>query len=294
MEILQLKYFQTVAYTEHISLAAKQLNIAQPSLSLTIKRLEDELGTTLFDRKGRNIQLNESGKILLKHVNNLFIEIENAQTEINMNKHELLNTIKIAVSNPRFLSGLLSAFICQNPHTKIQQVLGGRNTIRAGLQKGDINLGIACPPLEEEDIESITLVEEDIVLVLPSNHRLVHASEIKLSDLSNDSFISLANNKEYKLFTANLCKKAGFTPNILFEVDFNILLEIIMLNQGVALLPVWVCRKCKLQYKRISDMAPTYTIGLSWMKNKHLSPSVESFRTFIIDYFKKNEHMFKH
>ena len=64
MELLQLKYFQTVAYMEHITKASKKLNIAQPSLSLMIKRLEDEIGTPLFDRKGRNIQLNESGKII--------------------------------------------------------------------------------------------------------------------------------------------------------------------------------------------------------------------------------------
>ena len=62
MELLQLKYFQTVAYMEHISKAAKKLNISQPSLSLMIKRLEDEMGTPLFDRIGRNIQLNDSGK----------------------------------------------------------------------------------------------------------------------------------------------------------------------------------------------------------------------------------------
>ncbi len=57
-----LKYFQTVAYTEHISKATEQLKIAQPSLSLTIKRLENELGTTLFERKGRNIKLSSAGK----------------------------------------------------------------------------------------------------------------------------------------------------------------------------------------------------------------------------------------
>ncbi|MHC8522501.1 LysR family transcriptional regulator [Rossellomorea sp. H39__3] len=126
MELLQLKYFQTVAYTEHLSNAAKQLTIAQPSLSLTIKRLEDELGTKLFDRKGRNIQLSASGKILLKHVNRIFIELENAQAEIEREEHHLANTIKIAISNPRFLSGLISEYINLSPETTIIQSIRGK------------------------------------------------------------------------------------------------------------------------------------------------------------------------
>lgn len=111
MELLQLKYFQTVAYTEHISKAAEQLKIAQPSLSLTIKRLENELGTALFERKGRNIKLSSSGKILLKHVNRIFTEIENAQTEIQLEEHQMSDTIRISISNPRFLAGLMSEYI---------------------------------------------------------------------------------------------------------------------------------------------------------------------------------------
>lgn len=95
MELLQLKYFQTVAYTEHISKAAEQLKIAQPSLSLTIKRLENELGTNLFERKGRNIKLSSAGKILLKHVNRIFTEIENAQTEIQLEEHQISDTITL-------------------------------------------------------------------------------------------------------------------------------------------------------------------------------------------------------
>src|SRR3954451_21402647 len=107
MELLQLRYFQTVAYMEHISNAAKKLNISQPSLSLMIKRLEDEMGTPLFDRIGRNIQLNESGKLFLKHVNTIFSEIENAKMEIQNRYNETHKKIMISISNPRFLSGVL-------------------------------------------------------------------------------------------------------------------------------------------------------------------------------------------
>src|SRR3954467_5648272 len=120
MELLQLKYFQTVAYMEHISNAAKTLNISQPSLSLMIKRLEDEMDTRLFDRKGRNIQLNDSGKILLRHVNTIFLDVENAKMEIQNRYHETHKKIAISISNPRFRSGMLIEYSNEMPGAYIQ------------------------------------------------------------------------------------------------------------------------------------------------------------------------------
>ncbi|MDM5318666.1 LysR family transcriptional regulator [Bacillus altitudinis] len=293
MELLQLKYFQTVAYTEHMSKAAQQLNIAQPSLSLTIKRLEDELGTSLFDRKGRNIQLSSSGKILLRRVNRIFTEIENAQLEIHLEEQIISSTIRIAITNTRFLTGLISDYINHFPESKINQGIGVKSGIITSLKKGDIDLGIASYPIQDEEIESCVLVNEDIVLVLPSNHRLTGNSEISLSHVANEPFITLANNVEYRDFTTHLCEKAGFIPNIAFEVDSYLLAEIIKLDQGVALLPISVCRAFGLNYIKVSDQSATYPVGLSWLRHKKLSSSANRFRNFIISYYKKKEEMFK-
>ncbi|MGE7215399.1 LysR family transcriptional regulator [Priestia koreensis] len=293
MELLQLKYFQTVAYTEHISKAATQLNIAQPSLSLTIKRLEDELQTNLFDRKGRNIQLSSSGKILLKHVNRIFTEIENAQMEIKAEEHQMLNSIKISISNSRFLTGLISGYINEFPHSKILQGIGIRDEIMTSLKKGEIDLGITGHPIEDDEIESHVLIDEDIVLVLPYGHRLTGKGDISLRYVSNEVFITLANNEEYSDFTTMLCEKAGFTPTIAFEVDSSLLVEIIKLDQGVALLPISVCKALGLNYIKIKDSAATYSVGLSWLKHKRLSSAVSAFRDFIVSYYHEHQHLFK-
>ncbi|MGV7114966.1 LysR family transcriptional regulator [Paenibacillus kyungheensis] len=293
MELLQLKYFQTVAYTEHISKAAQQLNIAQPSLSLTIKRLEDELGTNLFDRKGRNIQLSSSGKILLKHVNRIFTEIENAQIEILSQEHHIANTIKISISNPRFLTGLISEHINHFPTSKILQSIGVKSEILTSLKKGEIDLGITGHPIQDEELESYLLVDEDIVLVLPSNHRLTGKHEISLNHVADEPFITLVNNVEYSDFTTSLCEQAGFIPNIAFEVDSHLLVEIIKLDQGVALLPISVCRTLGLNYVQVTDDSTTYPVSLSWVKHKTLSSSARDFRDFIMSYYEDNYKMFK-
>ena len=79
MDLLQLRYFNLLAENQHLTRTAEHLKISSPSLSATIKRLENELGVQLFDRKGRNIILNNYGEILLSYVKEIFLLLENAQ-----------------------------------------------------------------------------------------------------------------------------------------------------------------------------------------------------------------------
>ncbi|WP_322902842.1 LysR family transcriptional regulator [Paenibacillus campi] len=293
MELLQLKYFQTVAYMEHMSKAAHQLHIAQPSLSLTIKRLEDELGTELFVRKGRNIQLSPSGHILLKHVNRIFIELDNAERELQVQQQLVSNTIKILISNPRFLSKLITEYIGHYPDAKVHQGIKMRTDIIASLKQGEIDLGIASQYTDDEEIESCLLIDEDIVLVVPANHRYAEQPELSLAEMTHEPFISIADNKEYSEFMRKVCEQFGFVPNTVFEVDSYLLTEIIGINQGVALLPISVCRQFNLHYVRIAGVSPTYSVSLFWAKNKLLSPAAQSLRDFIINYYENNQKMFK-
>lgn len=82
MDLLQLKYFQVVARLEHMTRAAEELHISQPSLSKMISRLEKHLGVPLFDRHGKQIRLNRFGKIFLNRVDRVFAELEEGQYEL--------------------------------------------------------------------------------------------------------------------------------------------------------------------------------------------------------------------
>lgn len=103
MELLQIKYFKVIAETENISKAAEQLYIAQPSLSQTLKRLEDELGTPLFDRTGKRITLNGAGKIFLKYCNEVLTSLQNAELELNEYKGGGQRDVNIAVESASLL-----------------------------------------------------------------------------------------------------------------------------------------------------------------------------------------------
>lgn len=123
MDLLQLKYFQTVARTEHITKAAEELHISQPSLSKVIARLEDDLEVPLFDRKGRQIKLNNYGKTFLRRVNRMFTELEDGKHELSDMRGNENNKISFALNVMSLFPELLKEYLKKFPHTRFRQTL---------------------------------------------------------------------------------------------------------------------------------------------------------------------------
>lgn len=121
MELLQLKYFLMVAKTEHMTLAAQQLNVSQPVLSKSINKLEDELGVLLFERVGRRIQLNDAGKTFQKAINNVIKMLDYSIKEVQNLEKEGTYEINIQIEAIATLSTkLLCAFAEQYPNVRFK------------------------------------------------------------------------------------------------------------------------------------------------------------------------------
>ena len=289
MEFLQLKYFQTVARLEHISNAAKELNITQPSLSIMISRLESEMGTPLFVRKGRNIKLNEMGVVLLKHVNTIFSELEDAKVEIQDVMGSSIKNISLATTSTRLLSGILKDFLEAYPETTIHQYLNSRSVIESNMIKGETDFCISIPAIENDEIDFTVLREDEIVLVVPLNHRLANKESIVLSEVSDEFFISLATSYSYRKITDDLCQAAGFIPKVIFEVDDALMYEMLQLGRGVTLVPLSTCNTYSNEpYKilKITEPDTSIMVALCWKKNKYISHAAEDFKKFVIEHYR--------
>ncbi|MGL4739947.1 MAG: LysR family transcriptional regulator [Sarcina sp.] len=288
MELLQLKYFKSVARHENITKAANELHISQPSLSITIKRLEDELSVPLFNRKGKTIKLNPYGEVFLTHVNSILNQIDFAKDEL-LDLYGYKNThLSISANSTIFLSGVLKNFLIENSDITLKQTINTTN-VAEKLKDRSIDFAITSPPINDPLIETIELLEEDILAVLPKGHRLASKNEMYLSELKDEDFISITGSYSlHESMKEKLFGNAGFEPNIIFEGDPIIISELLDLRKAVALAPLSVCLRYSTEgytISKLKDNFNTRRISISYLKGAHLSNLAKTFLDFTVNYY---------
>ena len=180
MNLLQLDYFRKVAEYEHISKAAKELNIPQPSLTRVIHRLETELSVPLFTRQGRGLVLTQYGKIWLKYVNKIFDTLDNGREEIIKLKNQTEATVLISFRSAAMLAAdIVSEITSLTPKTKI--ILTSNSS--------QSHLSITCSWRKDGEKNQIQILHEVLQVALPPNHPLEKKENLTLEDISKLDFI---------------------------------------------------------------------------------------------------------
>ncbi|MEW4132187.1 LysR family transcriptional regulator [Bacillus thuringiensis] len=289
MELLQLKYFQKVAKLQHMTKAAKELHIAQSSLSRTICRLEEDLGAPLFERKGRQIQLNTFGQYFLKRVERVFIELEERKKEGTDLQGIENKKIVVGATLTRLLPDLFKEFLTIYPDIKFQLLQFYTIEIQEKIQQVDIDFYISSPPIQQPEVITIPVMTEEVFLAVSPNHYLSNGNSVQLSDLAEEPFISLTMDYSFQENIHNLCKMSGFEPKIMFESnDLEVIGKLVTEGFGVAFMPAywWKENRIDLPVKiRIDSPYCQRVIGLSWKEESYLSNVACDFREFVIKYF---------
>ncbi|HVU68056.1 MAG TPA: LysR family transcriptional regulator [Ktedonobacteraceae bacterium] len=295
MDLLQLKYFQVVAQLEHMTRAAEKLYLAQPSLSQSIARLEEELGVPLFDRQGRRIHLNQFGRAFLKRVERIFLELEEGKREVADMAGLEHGSIALAVASTQPLPELLSGFLARYPRVRFrlfqQQSL---TTVVQQLERGEIDLCISSPPIEQPGITWVPLLTEELFLLVPAGHRLAARDSIRLIEAAREPFICLKPGHGLRDLMDDLCKQAGFEPDIAFEGDETATVRgLVTAGLGVTFVAgkSWQSRTSDQPFAMLHIEEPVCqrTIGLAWLEDRYLSEASRRFREFVIEYFSSLE-----
>lgn len=289
MELLQLKYFQTVARLEHMTKAAEQLQIAQPSLSKTISRLEEDLGVELFDREHRKISLNAAGKVFLNRVDRAFAELNEGQRELNQFMDQDQKSITLAVTIPRVLPSLLGSFLSKHPDVRFQQFLKSVSSMKKMLLEGELDYCISSIPIEGEGVRWEPLITEEIFLIVPPNHQLAERESVRLEEVKDEAFISMNTGYGFRNLTDQFCREAGFVQHIAFEGDEpTVISDLVRQGLGVAFVSElsWVPKSGQFPHKlRIVEPTCQRTIGLAWSEKRYFTPIAKQFRLYVLEYF---------
>ncbi|ANY69420.1 LysR family transcriptional regulator [Paenibacillus sp. BIHB 4019] len=289
MDVMHLKYFQTVARMEHMTKAANQLNIAQSALSMIISRLEDDLGASLFDRVGRQIRLNEQGTAYLKRVNIALASLEEGRREVTVLTHREQNRIALAVTTLNRLSNVLSPYLAQYPDAnfRITQASTEQDKLLL-LERNEIDFFLTTELISRDDIKHVPLVTEKIMIAVPPTHRLAGTTRITLDEVAQEDFISLKQGYSFRELMDAYCKEAGFIPRTICEGDEPAAIaSLIRSGLGIAFQPAGSREEYSdLTYIEIEKPSCQLTFYLAWMKNRYLSHAAINFREYIIQHFK--------
>ena len=208
-----MEYFKTIAEVENISIAAKELHLAQPYLSRKLKALEEQLGVLLFDRRGKSIHINENGRILLRYAK-VFFSLHNEMLETL--KYQNTNVLRIGIFNTtNIFPGMIALFAKQHPTIRIK--------LRKMANLDDIpdNCDVLLHASQKlaRRMHSVCLLDEDCLLGMNRKHILACANEITAELLSEHPILLLEQTNALGELTYNYCEQLGLKNNIILQCD---------------------------------------------------------------------------
>ncbi|MDO3408248.1 LysR family transcriptional regulator [Saccharibacillus sp. CPCC 101409] len=191
MEIRLIKTFQTIVKLGSFQKAAEALQYSQPTVTVQIKKLEDELGFKLFDR-GKTITLTSAGRLFSRRAEALLREYEAMNTAISDFVSGEAGIVRIGASEPSAsnrLPGILASFTARKPKVQLQVKIGTSRDLIRMLLDDEIDIALCNQPESHLDLDFSPLVYEQLVLLLPAGHRLGRLDRVRLSDLKNEKFL---------------------------------------------------------------------------------------------------------
>lgn len=290
MELLQLKYFLKTAQAGSITQAAKELRIAQPSLSKTIHRLEDQVGVRLFDRRGKRIYINEAGWKFYQRVKTILHELDNAVQEARDTTGEADKHLVLGTATAKLLPETIRDYLVKYPdvHFRLLQVLDHQQLWQK-LQNGDIDLCISSLEPKGTALCSFPLMTEKIYLVVSQHHPLAGRKTISLEEVTDQPLIHYTAECGLRDIVEKGYHHIDCTPQFTCEcMTPEITCSLIEANIGIGFLPASLAHADyarKLSWIAVTAPVMERTIWLSYNPAHYVSQAAIQFKDFVIEHF---------
>lgn len=258
MTITQLKYVLAVAEHQNFTKAAEKTFVTQPTLSMQIQKLEEELDILIFDRSKKPIELTTVGKKIVSQAKSIVNEAERMQDVVDQEKGFIGGEFRLGIIPtimPTLLPMFLKTFTVKYPKVQLKIEELATDEIIAKLNEGHLDAAIAATPLYHEKIKERTLYYEPFVGYVPDGHRLFQKDKIEGKDLDIDDILLLEDGHCFRDGVINLCKASKLSKDDSFQLEsgsFETLIKLSHEGLGMTLLPY------------------LHTLDISKEQNKHL------------------------
>lgn len=290
MELLQLKYFKTVAETGKISAAAESLFISSPALSTSVSRLEKELGMPLFDRTGNRIQLNRQGEIFLRYVNQIFSTIDCAKVELNQSMQNGQH-VSIATTNSYVWTDLITIFSLEYPRFTLATTNLKASQLRSGeklpqytfllTERRDLTAELAC------ELDSIQLFEDQPVIMVHPSHPLASRTSVDIQELEQETLFFPTEDVTMYDRLVRLFQENGVILPSVNSFPYMIYRHMAEEGKGISFTTVHTSQleRAEVCYVPINNPRP-WQMCLYWRKDRVLNKDETIFKNFVENFYK--------
>ena len=293
MTITQLKYVLAVAEHQNFTKAAAHVFVTQPTLSMQIQKLEEELSILIFDRSKKPIELTEVGEKIVNQARNIVNESERMQDVVDQEKGFIGGDFRLGIIPtvmPTLLPMFLKSFIKKYPkvHLKIEELTTAEIIIK--LNDGHLDAAIAATPLVQEKIKERVLYFEPFVGYVPLNHRLNSKKYLDRSDLDINDILLLEDGHCFRDGVINICKSLKHNAAIeSFQVEsgsFETLIKLSNEGFGMTLLPYLntldIPKEEQKKYLRyFNEPSPAREVSLLYRKSELKMQIIDSLYDII-------------
>lgn len=243
MTITQLKYVLAVAEYQNFTKAAERTFVTQPTLSMQIQKLEDELNIKIFDRSKKPIALTPVGEKIVIQAKNIVNEADRMQDVVDQEKGFVGGEFRLGIIPtvmPTLLPMFLKTFTVRYPKVQLKIEELTTDEIITQLTEGHLDAAIAATPLDIEHIKERVIYYEPFVGYVPESHRLFQKEQIEREDLEIDDILLLEDGHCFRDGVINLCKVNKLSQGESFQLEsgsFETLIKLSHEGLGMTLLP---------------------------------------------------------
>ncbi len=280
-----LKIFVTVVEYKNFSRAAEELYLSQPSVSLQIRNLENELGTKLMNRSSKHLELTQSGEIFYEYAKQMLLLYDKAKQDIDQLTNVVTGSLKVGASytlGEYILPFVLAEFATQFPTVDIEASVDNTVEITQAVRANHLDIALVEGEVNHSDIDIRPLMEDEIILVVPNQHPLARLPIVTADHLQDQVWILRESGSGTRSFSDKLIKDWGINVKKTYIFGSSqAVKQAVVAGLGMALVSCWIVRKeliaKELTAVPIKGKRLKRSFSLIKSKNHEMSKAMEVF-----------------
>lgn len=287
MDLKQLRYFYEIVRLGSFTRAAEVLHVAQPAVSVAIRKLEAELALQLFQRHDRKVSLTAEGERLWVHAQRILQAVDNARLEMQELKGLTKGEVRVGVSGMMgsyYFPPILMAFRHRYPHLSLQVIEGGTWQLQQMLERAELDLAVIVREFLPNELEARVISREEMRVVVAREHPFAQQTAVSLAEFFKEELVLFRSGYFHRKLVDQLATELGVQPIIGFETNLILLIKsIIKQGFGIStLLAMAVEEDPDLVHLPFTE--PIYLdLCIAWRREGYLSKANQVFVDFLLE-----------